>query len=319
MHPDEALRRAKRAWRLVDDPAPLGTTKNLTQRCRDRSGQRVLLKCAPNPYDRGITREANALEQLRRAGDRSRSLQVPKLIAFEPKSQVMAMEWLDSAPSLYARHQSTGRLPLRALRQVGASLGALHASTAAAADWEWAAPPEEALIDCFVWTRPSFSTRLCIDGMLLFGQLQADQKAVAGLIELAGAPGSCLIHGDAKALNVLLPRRGPPVLIDWELTQLGDPAQDLGCLLGDLTRCHVAPETRAERLDARALAAATRAVLDGYRSERALDESELRRVRLWTGAHLLIYAHMLVMGDGVLHSLAYALLQRARRMLAERR
>jgi aminoglycoside phosphotransferase (APT) family kinase protein len=317
MHPDEALRRAKRAWRLVDDPAPLGTTKNLTQRCRDRAGRRVLLKCAPNPLDRGITKEARALEVL--SSSRLSALRVPKVVAFEPRSQVLAMEWMSGAPSLYARHHAAGRLPLRVLEPLGAALGALHASTASAAEWEWAAPPEEALIDCFVWTRPAFSTRLSIDGMLLFGQVQADKKAIAALIELSGAPRSCLIHGDAKALNVLLPRRGPPVLIDWELAQLGDPAQDIGCLLGDLTRCHVAPESRAERIDARTLSAATRALLAGYRRERPLSDEELRRVRLWTGAHLLIYAHVLVLADGVLHALAASLLREARRMLGERR
>jgi tRNA A-37 threonylcarbamoyl transferase component Bud32 len=295
-----------RAWRLVDDPVSLGTTKNLTRRCRDSRGRRVLLKCAPNPLDRGITREARALETL--GGLASRFFRVPKVIAFEPRGQVLALEWIDAR---------SRRLPSKALAPLGRALGVLHAQTSGSASWDWAAPPPEALIDCFVWTRPAFATRLSIDGMHLFGTVQANRAAIAGLIELSTAPRSCLIHGDAKALNVLLPRRGAGVWIDWELAQHGDPAQDLGCLLGDFTRCHVAPESPSERIDAATLRAATKAVLDGYSRERRLDAAERHRVQLWIGASLLIYAHVLVMADGVASGWSNALLARACELLAE--
>jgi len=315
MHPEEALRRAMRAWRLIDDPAPLGATKNLTRRCRDSRGRRLLLKCAPNPLDRGITREARALETL--SGLASDFFRVPKVIGFDARGQVLALEWLDAAPSLYARQQQRRRVPMKVLAPLGRSLGVLHAQTSGSAEWEWAAPPPEALIDCFVWTRPAFATRLCIDGMHLFGTVQANRAAIAGLIELSTAPRSCLIHGDAKALNVLLPRQGPGVWIDWELAQHGDPAQDLGCLLGDFTRCHVAPESAAERIDAATLRRVTHAVLDGYSRERSLEPGERHRVQLWIGAYLLIYAHVLVMADGVASGLSNALLERACKLLAE--
>jgi tRNA A-37 threonylcarbamoyl transferase component Bud32 len=271
----------------------------------------VFVKCSPNPHDPGVTREALALQHL--AALKLPHLRLPRIHAFDPRGQVLALRWI-GAPSLYAARRRLGVQSAQYL-ELGRALGSLHRGTEGAT-LAWAAPPEETLLDCFIWTRPAFATRLPPDGMRLFGTVQGDRAALEGLLELALEPqAGCLIHGDAKELNVLLPRGGP-VLLDWELAQLGDPAQDLGSLLADLARCAIAPEAPEERLSAAAFRSARDAFLRGHRELAGPPDARTRRrIRLWMGAHLLIYAHAMVLSDGVLHALPWRLLQRARVLL----
>ncbi len=45
-----------------------------------------------------------------------------------------------------------------------------------------------------------------------------------------------LVHGDFQVGNVLTGGAGPDVLVDWELTHIGDPREDLGwCMLASVT------------------------------------------------------------------------------------
>ena len=37
----------------------------------------------------------------------------------------------------------------------------------------------------------------------------------------------CIVHGDFKANNILWSEAGEPVVLDWELAHMGDPAEDL--------------------------------------------------------------------------------------------
>lgn len=36
------------------------------------------------------------------------------------------------------------------------------------------------------------------------------------------------VHGDAQPVNLLVPERGDPLVIDWEFARIGDPREDLG-------------------------------------------------------------------------------------------
>src|SRR6185312_14336755 len=99
LEPAEALRRCMRAWRL--QPAPVVSTfatKNLTQLARARDGRRVFLKCAPNPFDRGVAREAEAIPHVRDAID-PKLLRVPELIGFDASRNVLALEFVPRAPT----------------------------------------------------------------------------------------------------------------------------------------------------------------------------------------------------------------------------
>ncbi|HEY5821581.1 MAG TPA: phosphotransferase [Propionibacteriaceae bacterium] len=72
--------------------------------------------------------------------------------------------------------------------------------------------------------------------------------------ELAGPVAGCLVNHDLKWDNIVISGPGPaprPVLLDWEMAGLGDPAWDLGCLLSEHLVRH--PETVEVDQAARAL------------------------------------------------------------------
>jgi 5-methylthioribose kinase len=77
-------------------------------------------------------------------------------------------------------------------------------------------------------------------------------------------PRGCLLHGDVQAANVLLPPGGPK-LLDAEIAHVGDPAFDLGQLLGHLL---LPAAARGKGAEARpALEAAWRAYREAWAGE----------------------------------------------------
>ncbi len=76
--------------------------------------------------------------------------------------------------------------------------------------------------------------------------------------EMARPVSGCLVNHDMKWDNIALQPSGSgfrPVLVDWELAGLGDPAWDLGCLLAE----HRIRSEVSEPLDG-----AAQALLHGY-------------------------------------------------------
>ena len=84
-------------------------------------------------------------------------------------------------------------------------------------------------------------------------------RALAARPAPAPAPRLCRIHGDLVAENVVW--TPGPVLVDWEFSRIGDPAEDLAYLLA----------VNGASPDAR------RALMGGYR-----DDDIANRVRRWT-------------------------------------
>lgn len=80
-------------------------------------------------------------------------------------------------------------------------------------------------------------------------RVAGNPRAVAELREArAQWNRTCLIHGDAKLDNVIIPRdrNKGVVLVDWELSGLGDPLWDLAALsLRDFYRAAAIPEREA--------------------------------------------------------------------------
>ena len=68
----------------------------------------------------------------------------------------------------------------------------------------------------------------------LIGIVQTNPELSHGLSAcLEGWQPECKIHGDLRDQNVLLTSDIAVSIIDWETSGLGDPAWDLGCLLGE--------------------------------------------------------------------------------------
>lgn len=166
----------------------------------------------------------------------------------------------------------------------------------------------------------------------LLASLQADAAAIAALAELAicaeDPPQIALIHGDVKLDNVLVESAGSRVvLVDWEMGGSGDPAWDLGALVGDLlSRWLVSAQVRCAapvrrwladaRVSQSTAAGAARAALDAYSAAGGSlpGDSTLGR---YTGVCLLHRAQALVEHHGEYSAFPFLLGRIGARLLSD--
>jgi hypothetical protein len=90
-------------------------------------------------------------------------------------------------------------------------------------------------------------------------QLGGRRVIADAVAELRRPVAGCLVNHDLKWDNVVLtgsPDAPRPVLLDWELAGLGDPAWDLGCLLAEHLVRGTDPGLELDR--------SARALLSGY-------------------------------------------------------
>jgi 5-methylthioribose kinase len=114
-------------------------------------------------------------------------------------------------------------------------------------------------------------------------ELQADSALIATIDRAHArylASGACLIHGDVQPANVLLAPGGAK-LLDAEIAHLGDPAFDVGQLLGHLLL------PAAARGEANAATPVLRATWQAYAAPAGAEDSALEHAMRYAGIELL--------------------------------
>ena len=152
----------------------------------------------------------------------------PKVIAHAPKLGFFAMDYLPPATHPVWKHElQAGRASADFARQVGATLGAIHASTAGRSE-----------------IAPKFNDDALFRAIRLEPYLEftatrhpALKGALDKLVTRTLANRKALVHGDVSPKNVLV-GPGGPVFLDAECAWYGDPAFDLAfCLNHLLLKC----------------------------------------------------------------------------------
>ena len=162
----------------------------------------------------------------------------PRVVRFDPEQRVLVLEDLGDVERLDAA-LARGADVVAAATRLARFLGAVHRGTADGALAEHFANDEmRRLHGDHIFHLPyrdndfPLSTRVAARA----AELRADTALVA-TIDAAYAryleSRGCLLHGDVQPANVLLPPSGAK-LLDAEIAHVGDPAFDLGQLLGHL-------------------------------------------------------------------------------------
>ncbi|MGI9591526.1 MAG: hypothetical protein ACR2P8_09165 [Myxococcota bacterium] len=162
----------------------------------------------------------------------------PRVVRFDPEQRVLVLEDLGDVERLDAA-LARGAEVLAAATRLARLLGTVHRGSADGALAEQFANDEmRRLHGDHIFHLPyrdndfPLSTRVAARA----AELRADTALVA-TIDAAYArylePRGCLLHGDVQPANVLLPAAGPK-LLDAEIAHVGDPAFDVGQLLGHL-------------------------------------------------------------------------------------
>lgn len=152
----------------------------------------------------------------------------PKVLAFDPEANLLAMEYLDaSAHRLWKSDLLGGRVDAGVAAAVGDTIGTIHERTA---------------------DRAELAERFDTDDLFLALRIEPYfQRLIASHPELAPpvdrviratmAHKRALVHGDVSPKNILIGPRGP-VLVDAETAWWGDPAFDVAfCLNHLLLKC----------------------------------------------------------------------------------
>jgi len=255
----------------------------------------VLVKLATGYGQRGVHREGRILAALEAVA--RPPLKLPRLAAFSPELGMLAVEWLDGAPTAFDHHRATRRYDPELAERLGRALGALHARThadPARFDPRDGDADRFDLLESLLRPRPDFYARQPRAALHLISRLQQDGAALHSLGLLSESERGCLIHGDCKQSNLLL-AGGEPVLIDWELSSWGDGMRDLGSLAADYATGWLAPEHEAEVLPQPDLQRFLSALLGAYARERApaypTPPDLPDRVVRWCGLALVVMAY----------------------------
>jgi aminoglycoside phosphotransferase (APT) family kinase protein len=205
-----------------------------------RDGPSYFLKQAPRGDSREtLAREAATLRMLRSLPPLASH--VPRCLEYDTVQQILILEITDGHETLDRRLARTGRWPSTASAALGRFLALLHRDGTNAA----AALPDHAKAGEAPWVlsihRPDLALRWnASDANMAFIRILQGSPGIQTELDRmrAGWSRSCLIHGDIKSANILVPKRGTAArelqVIDWELSGPGDPAWDVASVWSDV-------------------------------------------------------------------------------------
>jgi hypothetical protein len=181
---------------------------------------------------------------------------LPELIYFDPDNSILIVRYLADCSDLYHYYTNQHKFPVEIARSIGQLLADIHSQTFHQPEYQkfWSdakaklannprrlASSHSAidLIDRLNRITPQVFQTTPSECWQFFRLYQRFPSLAAVIVELGDSiTPSCLVHHDLKINNILVDldwtRPGSKVirLIDWERADWGDPAFDLGCILG---------------------------------------------------------------------------------------
>jgi hypothetical protein len=181
---------------------------------------------------------------------------LPEILYFDPDNSILIVKYLAEYGDLYRYYTTENYFPTEVARSIGQLLATIHSKTFKRSEYQQFFSSGELqkqsqqqhltnshsvidLIDRLTRITPQIFRMIPLECLQFFRLYQRFPNLSAAIIELGNsiAP-SCVVHHDLKVNNILLDldwqQPGSTIirLIDWERAGWGDPAFDLGSLLG---------------------------------------------------------------------------------------
>jgi thiamine kinase-like enzyme len=171
-----------------------------------------------------------------------------EVLHFDRENSILVFRYLDNYRDLMDFYAKENTFPDRIARQLGTILATIHRDTYHQSEYQAAVTKNSAPSAIGIVQRsilgleritPEVFGNVPDDGLKFYALYQRYDSLGKALAELGEAfTASCLTHNDLKLNNVLLrhdweqPLGETVRLIDWERSAWGDPAFDLGTLIG---------------------------------------------------------------------------------------
>jgi hypothetical protein len=173
---------------------------------------------------------------------------LPELLYFDPENSILIVNYLNDYCDLSAYYYQENLFPVEIAHSIGLVLGTIHSLTFRQIEYQQFLNTGDrsvvsyTAIDIILRMNritPQVFQMMPQECLQFFKLYQRFPSLSQAIDELASSITSdCLVHNDLKINNILLAlnweKSGSNVirLIDWERVNWGDPAFDLGCLLG---------------------------------------------------------------------------------------
>lgn len=175
----------------------------------------------------------------------------PNVFYFDPENSIIIAKYLPEYRDLLDFYIKENNFPKIIVQDLGNALAKIHQKTfnnvqyqeffqvSSTADTAETVHPCMGLIRGLERMTPEVFASVPADGLKFFVLYQRFDSLGQAIAELGSAfTPACLTHNDLKLNNILLHQDWPTIerpsirLIDWERSSWGDPAFDLGTLLG---------------------------------------------------------------------------------------
>ncbi len=194
-----------------------------------------------------VAREAQILKRIASEGTYA-TLQklTPEVVAFDRNNQILITEFWKGSESIHHYHRQLNSFPVKLAREVADTLATVHRESfknsgayRKLSDSLYHKHTMPNILELRI--TPEFYSWLPQEDALRFVKLFQKYKQVAdSLYESARLwQPTCLIHNDFRFANLIFLRESqnianPPLrVVDWELSDWGDPAWDVGTIFGD--------------------------------------------------------------------------------------
>jgi serine/threonine protein kinase len=174
---------------------------------------------------------------------------LPELICFDSENSILIVRYLADCEDLYQYYTNEHKFPVEVARSIGQLLAAIHSQTFQQPAYRQflerdrpslaSVHPAIELIDRLTRITPQIFQVMPPECWQFFRLYQKFPSLSAAVIDLGNSiTPSCLVHHDLKINNILIdldweqPDSTIVRIIDWERAAWGDPAFDLGCILG---------------------------------------------------------------------------------------